>query len=156
MYNRLLAAINPSKTGGFSRSYCPNILPSAAETAISTAGLDATLDGPGPWTLFAPTDDAFDNLPGGVLASLLGDPDGALTDVLLYHVVNEAGAIRVIGRELPGLAVDRSAQALLLGWVFGSFLQGASGFGVPAAVVAPLLFGLGFAANSAVVMSRAC
>jgi lactate permease len=73
--------------------------------------------------------------------------------LLLYHVVNEAGAIQVIGRELPGLAVDRSAQALLLGWVFGSFLQGASGFGVPAAVVAPLLFGLGFAANSAVVIA---
>ncbi len=73
--------------------------------------------------------------------------------LLLYHVVNEAGAIQVIGRELPGLATDRSAQALLLGWVFGSFLQGASGFGVPAAVVAPLLFGLGFAANSAVVIA---
>lgn len=73
--------------------------------------------------------------------------------LLLYHVVNEAGAIQVIGRELPGLASDRSAQALLLGWVFGSFLQGASGFGVPAAVVAPLLFGLGFAANSAVVIA---
>jgi lactate permease len=73
--------------------------------------------------------------------------------LLLYHVVNEAGAIQVVGRELPGLAVDRSAQALLLGWVFGSFLQGASGFGVPAAVVAPLLFGLGFAANSAVVIA---
>ena len=73
--------------------------------------------------------------------------------LLLYHVVNEAGAIGVIGRELPGLAVDKSAQALLLGWVFGSFLQGASGFGVPAAVVAPLLFGLGFAANSAVVIA---
>lgn len=73
--------------------------------------------------------------------------------LLLYHVVNEAGAIQVIGRELPGLAVDKAAQALLLGWVFGSFLQGASGFGVPAAVVAPLLFGLGFSANSAVVIA---
>jgi len=73
--------------------------------------------------------------------------------LLLYHVVNEAGAIRVIGQELPGLAADRAGQALLLGWVFGSFLQGASGFGVPAAVVAPLLFGLGFGANSAVVIA---
>jgi lactate permease len=73
--------------------------------------------------------------------------------LLLYHVVNEAGAIKVIGDELPGLARDRPAQALLLGWVFGSFLQGASGFGVPAAVVAPLLVGLGFAANAAVVIA---
>lgn len=73
--------------------------------------------------------------------------------LLLYHVVNEAGAIDIIGRELPGLAYDPPSQALLLGWVFGSFLQGASGFGVPAAVVAPLLVGLGFPANSAVVIA---
>ncbi len=73
--------------------------------------------------------------------------------LLLYHVVNDAGAIGVIGRELPGLAHDRPSQALLLGWTFGSFLQGASGFGVPAAVVAPLLVGLGFPANSAVVIA---
>ena len=73
--------------------------------------------------------------------------------LLLYHVVNEAGAIEVIGQELPGLTRDKPSQALLLGWVFGSFLQGASGFGVPAAVVAPLLVGLGFAANPAVVIA---
>jgi lactate permease len=73
--------------------------------------------------------------------------------LLLYNVVNEAGAIDIIGRELPGLAKDKASQALLLGWVFGSFLQGASGFGVPAAVVAPLLVGLGFAPNPAVVIA---
>ena len=73
--------------------------------------------------------------------------------LLLYHVVDEAGAIEVIGQELPSLAHDPPSQALLLGWVFGSFLQGASGFGVPAAVVAPLLVGLGFPANSAVVIA---
>jgi lactate permease len=73
--------------------------------------------------------------------------------LLLYHVVNDAGAIAVIGHELPRLATDKPSQALLLGWVFGSFLQGASGFGVPAAVVAPLLVGLGFAANPAVVIA---
>ncbi|MDX1662327.1 MAG: L-lactate permease [Candidatus Promineifilaceae bacterium] len=64
--------------------------------------------------------------------------------LLLYNVVADAGAIDVIGRELPGLAPDRPAQALLLAWIFGSFLQGVSGFGVPAAVVAPLLAGLQF------------
>jgi lactate permease len=73
--------------------------------------------------------------------------------LLLYHTVNEAGAIALIGRELPSLARSQTTQALLLGWVFGSFLQGASGFGVPAAVVAPLLVGLGFAANQAVVIA---
>ena len=73
--------------------------------------------------------------------------------LLLYHVVNEAGAIAVLGRELPQLAPDRAGQALLLAWVFGSFLQGASGFGVPAAVVAPLLVGLRFPPNVAVAVA---
>lgn len=70
--------------------------------------------------------------------------------LLLYHVVDDAGAIDVIGQELPQLAPDQPGQALLLAWVFGSFLQGASGFGVPAAVVAPLLVGLNFGPNAAV------
>lgn len=73
--------------------------------------------------------------------------------LLLYHVVNEAGAIDVLGEELPALAPDRAAQALLLAWVFGSFLQGASGFGVPAAVIAPLLVGLSFPPNVAVAVA---
>lgn len=73
--------------------------------------------------------------------------------LLLYNVVDDAGAIDVIGQELPGLAPDRPGQALLLAWVFGSFLQGASGFGVPAAVVAPLLAGLQFEANVAVAVA---
>lgn len=73
--------------------------------------------------------------------------------LLLYNVVNDAGAIEVIGQELPGLAPDRSSQALLLAWVFGSFLQGASGFGVPAAVVAPLLVGLHFSPNVAAAVA---
>ncbi len=73
--------------------------------------------------------------------------------LLLYHTVNEAGSITAIGHELPGIAKDRPAQALLLAWIFGSFLQGATGFGVPAAVVAPLLVGMGFAAGTAVVVA---
>ena len=73
--------------------------------------------------------------------------------LLLYHTVNDAGAITAIGREMPGIAQGRAAQALLLSWIFGSFLQGATGFGVPAAVVAPLLVGIGFAASPAVVIA---
>ncbi len=70
--------------------------------------------------------------------------------LLFYHTVNEAGIITTIGQEMPRMAQDRPAQALLLAWIFGSFLQGATGFGVPAAVVAPLLAGLGFEAGTAV------
>ncbi|MEN8098504.1 MAG: L-lactate permease, partial [Chloroflexota bacterium] len=73
--------------------------------------------------------------------------------LLFYHLVSEAGAIDAIGRGLSSLTTDRVLVALLLGWGFGSFLQGASGFGVPAAVVAPLLIGFGFTAIQAVVIA---
>ena len=62
------------------------------ETAVVTAGLQGTLSGPGPFTVFAPTDDAFAALPDGVLAGLLDDPAGALTNVLLYHVLGDSVA----------------------------------------------------------------
>ena len=57
------------------------------ETAVIAAQLDDDLSGPGPFTVFAPTDAAFDALPAGALNSLLADPTGALAQVLLYHVV---------------------------------------------------------------------
>lgn len=54
--------------------------------ALEETGLDDVLDQRnGQVTVFAPTDDAFDNLPEGVLADLVADPE-ALADVLLYHV----------------------------------------------------------------------
>ena len=70
---------------------------------------------------------------------------------LLYRVADEAGAIATIGRALPSLTSDRGMQALLLAWAFASFLQGVGGFGVPVAVTAPLLVGLGFSPLTAVV-----
>jgi uncharacterized surface protein with fasciclin (FAS1) repeats len=54
--------------------------------AVKAAGLVDTLKGPGPFTVFAPTDDAFAKLPPGTLDSLLADPE-ALKRVLTYHVV---------------------------------------------------------------------
>ena len=54
--------------------------------ALDAAGLVETLAGEGEFTVFAPTDDAFAALPEGTVASLLEDPEGALTDILLYHV----------------------------------------------------------------------
>ncbi|MEZ4592725.1 MAG: fasciclin domain-containing protein [Chloroflexota bacterium] len=58
--------------------------------AVQAAGLAETLSGEGSFTVFAPTDDAFAALPEGTVDSLLADPEGALTDVLLYHVVDGA------------------------------------------------------------------
>jgi lactate permease len=71
---------------------------------------------------------------------------------LMYRVAEEAGAVQTIGRLLPALTHDRGMQALLIGWVFASFLQGAGGFGVPVAVTAPILISLGFAPLSAVLI----
>ena len=55
-------------------------------TAVQAAGLVDTLKGPGPFTVFAPTDAAFAKLPPGVLDSLLANPT-KLKTVLTYHVV---------------------------------------------------------------------
>ena len=55
-------------------------------TAVTQAGLVETLSGDGPFTVFAPTNAAFDALPDGTLDTLLADPTGALTEVLTYHV----------------------------------------------------------------------
>ncbi|WP_160317033.1 L-lactate permease, partial [Ardenticatena maritima] len=71
--------------------------------------------------------------------------------LLLYHVVNEAGGIRAISEHVSHLTSDEVMQFLLLAWAFASFLQGITGFGVPTAVVAPLLIGLGFDPMAAVV-----
>ena len=73
--------------------------------------------------------------------------------LLLFHVADEAGAVIVIGQSLPRLTDDRVMQGLMLGWVFASFLQGMGGFGVPIAIVAPLLVGLGFNPVQSVIMA---
>jgi lactate permease len=64
--------------------------------------------------------------------------------LVLFNVVREAGAIEVIADGIVKLTGDRVLQLLILSWVFSAFLQGVAGFGVPIAVVAPLLIGLGF------------
>src|SRR5438270_13217099 len=54
--------------------------------AVQAAGLVDTLKGPGPFTVFAPTDEAFAKLPAGTVEGLLANPD-KLKAVLTYHVV---------------------------------------------------------------------
>ena len=71
------------------------------------------------------------------------------TSVLLYNVVDEIGGIDVIGRTMTRLVEDPLAQALVVGWAFSGFMQGIAGFGVPVAVVAPLMVFMGFGAARA-------
>jgi uncharacterized surface protein with fasciclin (FAS1) repeats len=87
------------------QTFVPNIMDIAAaddrfdtlEAAIKAAGLADTLaSSNNTFTVFAPTDAAFAALPAGTVESLLADPKGALTDVLLYHVVageQKSGAV---------------------------------------------------------------
>ncbi|QRN83108.1 L-lactate permease [Chloroflexota bacterium] len=75
------------------------------------------------------------------------------TALLLFNIAREAGAIRMIGRALPAMTGDRVMQSLLIGWLMVSFLQGMGGFGVPVAVCAPLLVGLGYSPVAAVAMA---
>jgi uncharacterized surface protein with fasciclin (FAS1) repeats len=73
--------------------------------AVQAAGLEETLRGDGPFTVFAPTDAAFAALPAGTLESLLADPE-ALADILLYHVV----AGEVLAADVVGLTSATAAN----------------------------------------------
>ena len=64
--------------------------------------------------------------------------------LLLYQVTDSTGAIKSIGDAVAHLTEDHILQLLIIGFAFSSFLQGVAGFGVPVAVTAPLLIGLGF------------
>ena len=68
--------------------------------AVQAAGLEETLRGEGPFTVFAPTDEAFAALPAGTVDALLADPTGDLTAILTYHVVDgEVMAADVAGMD---------------------------------------------------------
>lgn len=71
---------------------------------------------------------------------------------LFYMIIEEAGAIRLMTEHLPLVASSKSLQAMLLGWIFASFLQGVGGFGVPVAVLAPVLVQMGFSPYQAVLI----
>ena len=55
--------------------------------AVTAADLGDTLNGPGPFTIFAPSNDAFAAIPQETLDTLLADPTGDLTSILTYHVI---------------------------------------------------------------------
>lgn len=73
--------------------------------AVQAAGLVETLQGDGPFTVFAPTDEAFAALPEGTLEALLEDP-AALAEILTYHVVSG----KVLAADVVGLESATSVQ----------------------------------------------
>ncbi|WP_443190753.1 L-lactate permease [Pseudomonas indica] len=72
--------------------------------------------------------------------------------ILLLNTLKHSGGISAIRRGFSGISPDRRVQALIVAWLFGCFIEGASGFGTPAAVAAPLMVALGFPALAAVVV----
>lgn len=67
-----------------------------------------------------------------------------LAAVFLYHLTVRSGQFDVVKRSVTAISPDRRMQALLIAFSFGTFLEGAAGFGTPVAISAALLIGLGF------------
>jgi len=91
-----VAAMNNPVVGGKEMLPAKNIIQNAVNSAdhttlvaaVKAAGLLETLEGPGPFTVFAPTNQAFDKLPAGTVDNLLKPENKSLlTKVLTYHVV---------------------------------------------------------------------
>jgi len=72
--------------------------------------------------------------------------------ILLLNTLKHSGAISVIKRGFNNISPDRRVQVVIIAWLFGSFIEGASGFGTPAAIAAPLLVAIGFPAMAAVMI----
>ena len=85
-----------------------------------------------------------------IAASILWIVFGA---ILLLKVLTESGAMAAIRSGFMSITPDPRAQVILIAWLFGAFLEGAAGFGTPAAITAPLLVALGFTPMAAVVLA---
>jgi lactate permease len=71
--------------------------------------------------------------------------------LLMLETLTKSGALHTIRAGFTTISPDRRVQVIIVAWLFGSFIEGAAGFGTPAAVVAPLLLALGFPAAAAVM-----
>ncbi len=82
---------------------------------------------------------------GGVLWIIFGA-------ILLLNTLKHSGGITAIRAGFATISPDRRIQAIIIAWLFGCFIEGASGFGTPAAIAAPLLVAIGFPALAAVIL----
>jgi len=73
--------------------------------------------------------------------------------ILLLNLMRESGALIAIRRSMFRVSPDRRVQAIIIAFLFGSFIEAAAGFGTPAAVAAPLLVAIGFPAMAAVMVA---
>ena len=77
--------------------------------------------------------------------------------ILIMNTLKQSGAMAVINKMFTNVSDDPRVQVVIIGFMFGAFIEGAAGFGTPAALAAPLLIGLGFpplcAAMCALIMN---
>lgn len=73
--------------------------------------------------------------------------------ILLLNTLKESGAIFTIRKGFMSISPDRRVQTIIVCWLFGSFLEGAAGWGAPATIVGPLLVAIGFPAMGAVMVA---
>lgn len=73
--------------------------------------------------------------------------------ILILNTLKILGAMTTINNGFSGITSDRRIQAIIIGFMFGSFIEGAAGFGTPAALAGPLLVGLGFPPLAAAIVA---
>ncbi|REE02015.1 lactate permease [Marinoscillum furvescens DSM 4134] len=73
--------------------------------------------------------------------------------LVLLNMLVQSGAMDAIRQGFVHLSPDYRVQTIIIAWLFGSFLEAASGFGTPAAIVAPLLVSIGFPVGAALVVA---
>lgn len=72
--------------------------------------------------------------------------------ILILYTLEKSGGMETIQYGMQNVSRDRRVQAIIIGFLFAAFIEGAAGFGTPAALAAPLLLGLGFPAMAAAVV----
>lgn len=73
--------------------------------------------------------------------------------ILILNTLKLSGAMATINNGFNGITTDRRIQAIIIGFMFGGFIEGAAGFGTPAALAGPLLVGLGFPPLAAAIVA---
>lgn len=73
--------------------------------------------------------------------------------ILILNTLKVSGAMTTINNGFSGITTDRRIQVIIIGFMFGSFIEGAAGFGTPAALAGPLLVGLGFPPLAAAIVA---
>lgn len=73
--------------------------------------------------------------------------------IFLFQVFESSGSLKLIKKSLNRISENKMAQVMIIGWTFSFLLEGASGFGTPAAIVAPILVGLGFKALNVAIFA---